>query len=51
MRSFRRRRRPIDPATVGFCERCGLVCDARCRADRIREQARANAVAFQAGRR
>jgi hypothetical protein len=48
---FLRRRRPVDPATVGFCERCGVVCDARCRADRLREQARANAVAFQAGLR
>jgi hypothetical protein len=50
MWSFLRPRRPIDPA-VGFCERCGVVCDARCRADRLREQARTSALTFQVGRR
>ena len=24
---------------VEFCERCGSVCDARCRADTLRDQA------------
>jgi hypothetical protein len=51
MRRFLRRRRPIDPAAVSFCERCGAVCDARCRADTLREQAKASAVAYQAGLR
>jgi hypothetical protein len=51
MRRFLRRRRPMTPAAVGFCERCGVVCSARCRADRVREQARTSAFAFQVGLR
>ena len=27
------------PSQVEFCDRCGCVCDARCRADRLRDQA------------
>jgi hypothetical protein len=27
------------PAEVAFCDRCGSVCDARCRADALRAQA------------
>jgi hypothetical protein len=51
MRSSRRRWQPVDPAAVSFCERCGVACDARCRADSLREQARARTLAFQMGRR
>ena len=29
---------------VEFCDRCGQVCDARCRADAVRERVLARAV-------
>lgn len=29
---------------VEFCEACGSVCDARCRADRLRDRAREKAL-------
>jgi hypothetical protein len=29
---------------VEFCERCGSVCDQRCRADTLRDQARTRAL-------
>jgi hypothetical protein len=48
MRRFLRRR-PVDAAAVSFCERCGAVCDTRCRTDSLQEQTRA--LAFQAGLR
>jgi hypothetical protein len=32
-----------------FCDRCGSVCDARCRALAIREQALTRAVASRIG--
>ena len=51
MRSFLRRRRPVDPARVRFCERCGVVCDTHCHAHIVREQARTRALAFRAGLR
>ena len=41
MRLIKRTRRP----DVSFCERCGSVCDAGCRAGAIREQARMRAFA------
>ena len=44
-----RRRRPVDLDRVIFCERCGEVCDARCRADALRERAKADAMAFRTG--
>ncbi len=40
LRSKRARRRL---AMVEFCDRCGSVCDARCRAERLRDQTRARA--------
>jgi hypothetical protein len=43
------RRRPADHAAVTWCERCGVLCDARCRADALREQARASALAARMG--
>jgi hypothetical protein len=49
MGSFLRRRRPLGPAAAGLCERCGVACDARCRADTVREQGRASAFAFRLG--
>jgi hypothetical protein len=44
-------RRARGLAAVTVCEPCGQVCDARCRADTLRERARATAMTFQAGRR
>jgi len=36
---------------VEFCERCGNVCDQRCRADALREQARTRALTAGLGLR
>lgn len=36
------RRAVVGP--VEFCERCGKVCDARCRAEALRDQARTRAL-------
>ena len=33
-------------ATVSFCERCGEVCNAACRADALRERARLQTIAY-----
>ena len=51
MRWFHRRLPAMNPVAVGVCERCGVVCNARCRTDRVREQARPSAFAFQVGLR
>jgi hypothetical protein len=44
-------RRPRKLAAVTVCEPCGEVCDARCRADTLRDRARTTAMTFQAGQR
>jgi hypothetical protein len=36
-------KRPRERA-VQFCERCGTVCDAACRADAMRDRARERAI-------
>jgi hypothetical protein len=51
MRTILRRWRARQLAGVRFCDACGGVCDARCRADAVAERARATALAFRAGLR
>jgi hypothetical protein len=43
MSGYFKRRAARRLATVEFCESCGSVCDARCRAERQRELHRLNA--------
>ena len=35
-----------DKTTIEFCERCGNVCDSRCRAEAIRSQAADQALRY-----
>jgi hypothetical protein len=51
MRTILRRWRARALAGVRFCDACGGVCDARCRADAVADQSRTSALAFQAGLR
>jgi len=37
------------PRTVEFCDACAGVCDAGCRADTLRAQARDRAIAIRMG--
>jgi hypothetical protein len=49
MRTILRRWRARQLAGVCFCDACGSVCDARCRANAVADHARATALAFRAG--
>jgi hypothetical protein len=54
MRTLRRLLGRIPVGATGrveFCERCGCVCDQRCRADTLREQARTRALTASLGLR
>jgi hypothetical protein len=44
-------RRACQPAAVTVRQTGGAVCDVRCRADTLRDQARATTMTLQAGRR
>ena len=51
MRTILRRRRARQLAGVSFCDACGSVCDARCRANAVADQARTTTLALRAGLR
>jgi hypothetical protein len=46
-----RRVHPRPTAPVEVCERCGQVCDQRCRAEALLDQARTRAAATRLGLR
>jgi hypothetical protein len=51
MRTILRRWRTRQLAAVSFCDACGSVCDARCRADAVADHARTTTLALRAGLR
>jgi hypothetical protein len=46
-----RRWRARQLAGVSFCDACGSVCDARCRANAVTDHARTTVLALRAGLR